>query len=260
MIIRKKIALYQWWKRVASSALCSNCFGIVMDIDLWSFLRIAGSNFGVIGGRGVLGAVTLSPPLPGTVTLSPPPCPGILFGYEPPPLCATVGPSGLGGCKLSAGLEESKVSTFGRFFGADGCSVSPDSALRTWIFKCFGAVRNDDGAESTPPDEWFLLIPILRAVFSFRTAAASRARELSRRRVTNFTKAAALMKDPDCPAFLARRYALNIIRGITDMIGRRQAPSNIALFHSNAEKSEDVSKHPGWLNEKSNVMRPDARQ
>jgi hypothetical protein len=78
--------------------------------------------------------------------------------------------------------------------------------------------------------------------------------------VTNFTKEAALMKDPDCPAFLARRYALNIIRGITDMIGRRQAPSNIALFHSNAEKSEDVSKHPGWLNEKSNVMRPDARQ
>jgi hypothetical protein len=79
MIIRKKIALYQWWKRVASSALCSNCFGIVMDIDLWSFLRIAGSNFGVIGGRGVLGTVTLSPPLPGTVTLSPPPSPGILF-------------------------------------------------------------------------------------------------------------------------------------------------------------------------------------
>jgi hypothetical protein len=48
-----------------------------------------------------------------------------------------------------------------------------------------------------------------------------------------------------CSALLARRNAISIIRGITVMIGKRQAPNKSALFESSEKKSEDVSKQPG---------------
>jgi hypothetical protein len=84
------------------------------------------------------------------------------------------------------------------------------------------------------------------AEFNFCAAAEAIASELCRRKLklpmrTLLKKAAALLRLPICSALLARRNAVSIIRGITVMIGKRQAPNKSALFESSEKKSEDVS-------------------
>ena len=85
------------------------------------------------------------------------------------------------------------------------------------------------------------------AEYNFCAAAEAIASELFRRKLpklpmrTLLKKAAALLRLPICSALLARRNAVSIIRGITVMIGNRQAPNKSALFESSEKKSEDVS-------------------